>query len=423
MSVYVQGKMPKGSKRFQVNFACSPEGKNNVLLHMSVLVKADAIVLGTVLDGRWGNMETHSMSLRNSEHFEVVFFVEAAKYQILVNRKLLGTFKHKLQPRRLRDIGVDDDLELQFLTVMGGQLMSNLVLPYYHSIPGGLQPGMSVYMQGIVLKNAKRFRVDFAHSRHKKTDIPFHFNPRFNVGKFVLNSFQARGWGHAISYEMLLQKGRYFEAIFIVTEDGYQVIVNKKPVCSFRHRTSPQRVQVIKTEGDLMLLSLTLTEGPVMENTILPYYHPVPGGLHPRMFVYMQGMVPKDSNRSWVNFNVDFACGQHKGAHVSLHFRPHITGKIVVLNALETGRWGKEEKHQNPLRKGEHFQIIFIVTMAGYQILVNGNHLCSFRHRMPPERVRGIRADGDLKLQSLMVMTGPTMGSMVSIGYRKMGIS
>ncbi|XP_034294021.1 uncharacterized protein LOC117677723 isoform X2 [Pantherophis guttatus] len=412
MSIYVQGTVPKDSKRFRVDFARSQGKQADILLHMSPRINEEKIMLATFLNRRWGNGETHKMSLQKSEHFEMIFFVNGAGYQILVNGSLLCTFKHKMHPQRVRDIRVDGELKLQFLTVMGGQMMGNLALPYYHSVPGGLQPGTSVYMQGIVRKNAKRFRVDFTCSKRKTADIPFHFNPRFEYEKFVLNSFQASRWGDEKSCKMLLQKGEYFEVIFVVTEAEYQIIVNKKPVCSFQHRMPPERVQGIEVEGDLELQSLTMMGGSVMENTTLPYYQHVPGGLHPRMYVYMQGAVPEPSNSSWVNFNVDFACGQHKGADVLFHFNPHFNGGNVVLNTLQAGRWGKEEKHQNPFRRGEHFEAIFMVTEAGYQILVNGNHLCSFRHRMPPESVQGICANGDLKLQSLMVMREPTMGNM-----------
>ncbi|XP_039219416.1 uncharacterized protein LOC120317141 isoform X1 [Crotalus tigris] len=141
----------------------------------------------------------------------------------------------------------------------------------------------------------------------------------------------------------------------------------------------------------------------------LPYYQPLPGGLHPGMSVYMQGLVPEDSNRTWVNFQVDFACGQHNGADVPLHFRSHINAETVGLNTFQAGRWRKEDTHTHPFQKGEHFEVIFMVNDFGYQVLANGTFFCNYRHRIPPQNVQVIRIDGDLELQSLTVIGGPVM--------------
>ncbi|KAM3829469.1 uncharacterized protein M6D78_012926 [Vipera latastei] len=141
----------------------------------------------------------------------------------------------------------------------------------------------------------------------------------------------------------------------------------------------------------------------------LPYYQPVPGGLHPGMSVYMQGLVPEDSNRTWVNFQVDFACGQHNGADVPLHLRSHINAETVGINTFQAGRWRKEEEHMTPFQNGEHFEVIFIVDNFGYQVWANGTFFCNYRHRIPPQNVQVIKIDGDLELQSLTVIGGPVM--------------
>ncbi|XP_060549786.1 uncharacterized protein LOC117677717 isoform X2 [Pantherophis guttatus] len=145
------------------------------------------------------------------------------------------------------------------------------------------------------------------------------------------------------------------------------------------------------------------------EKNGLPYYQNVPVGLHPGMSVYMQGTVPERNNRTWVNFQMDFACGQDKEADVPLHFRSHINAETVGLSTLQAGRWGKEEKFLNPFRRGEQFEVILIVYDFGYQILGNRKVLCNYRHRIPSQNVQLIRIDGDLELQSLSVMGGPMM--------------
>ncbi|XP_015745312.1 galectin-4 isoform X1 [Python bivittatus] len=144
-------------------------------------------------------------------------------------------------------------------------------------------------------------------------------------------------------------------------------------------------------------------------NPTLPYHQPVPGGLRPGMSVYVQGTVPKHTNR----FRVNFACGQHEGHDIAFHFNPRFDGRDkVVLNTYQGGKWGKEEHHGMPFKKGQHFEVIFIVNDAGYQVLVNSNPFCSYGHRIPPQCVQVVSAEGDLELQSLTVMGGPMMGNM-----------
>uniref|UniRef100_A0A8C6Y591 Galectin n=1 Tax=Naja naja TaxID=35670 RepID=A0A8C6Y591_NAJNA len=112
--------------------------------------------------------------------------------------------------------------------------------------------------------------------------------------------------------------------------------------------------------------------------------HSVPGGLHTGMAVYVNARVPEDSDR----FKVDFGFAKHEGADLAFHFNPRFKeSNELVINTLESGRWGKEEKYQNPFRKGEHFEVIFIVTEVGYQILVNRKLFYVFRHRIPPQDV------------------------------------
>uniref|UniRef100_A0A8C6Y574 Galectin n=1 Tax=Naja naja TaxID=35670 RepID=A0A8C6Y574_NAJNA len=145
----------------------------------------------------------------------------------------------------------------------------------------------------------------------------------------------------------------------------------------------------------------------------LPYYEIVRGGLHTGMAVYVNGRVPKVSNR----FRVDFAFAKHEGADLAFHFNPRFDLNELVIDTFESGKWKKQEKYQNPFRKGEHFKVIFIVTEAGYQILVNRKLLYVFRHRIPPQSVHFIEVSGDLELHSLKVMAAPITGNLVSVSY------
>ncbi|XP_032083977.1 galectin-4-like [Thamnophis elegans] len=301
-----------------------------------------------------------------------------------------------------------------------GAMDAVMTLPYYHPVPDGLRPGMAVYVQGAVPEDSKGFSVDFTVAKLQRANIACHFNPRFKWGnKVVFNTFEFHRWKKEEIRKMPFQKGEHFEAIFIVTEIGYQILVNGKHFYVFRHRIPAQGVRFIKVEGDLELQSVNVTAGPMVENMTrtfpgiyhlaLPHEQTVLGGLYPGMSVYVNGTVPEDSH----SFGVDFACCQHRGADVPLHFNPRFFQEDLVLNTFQSDKWGKEEKHQNPFQKGEPFEIIFTVTETEYQIQVNGNPFCNYSHRFPPQSVQLIRVVGDLDLQSLNVTAGPKMENRI----------
>ncbi|XP_015262531.1 PREDICTED: galectin-4 [Gekko japonicus] len=138
-------------------------------------------------------------------------------------------------------------------------------------------------------------------------------------------------------------------------------------------------------------------------NPPLPCSKPVPYGLHPGMSVYVQGMIPSSTNSFRVNFMY--------GSDIALHFNPRFKGHdTIVLNTCQGGKWGKEERHGMPLKLGQHFELIFIVNSDHFQVLVNRNPFCEYKHRLPVDRIQEVNVDGDMELQSLTVLGGGMMG-------------
>ncbi|KAG8143762.1 hypothetical protein E2320_000920 [Naja naja] len=170
-------------------------------------------------------------------------------------------------------------------------------LPYHHLLPDGLQPGTSVYVQGVVSQHAKRFWVNFSCGQHEGANIPFHFNPHFDGNdKIALNTFQDSKWDTEEHHEMPFQNGKHFEIIFIVNNEEYQILVNKNPFFSYKHRMPPQCVQVVSLDGDLEIQSLAVIERPKKGNIMLmdsvifhpavPFKEEIVGGLKPNLLIH-----------------------------------------------------------------------------------------------------------------------------------------
>lgn len=84
----------------------------------------------------------------------------------------------------------------------------------------------------------------------------------------------------------------------------------------------------------------------------------------------------------WLNhfcgrFQVDLACGSSMKprADVAFHFNPRFSGSpCVVCNTLQCERWGPEEiQHQNPLKSGHTFELVFLVLQDKFKVMISTN--------------------------------------------------
>ncbi|XP_029141691.1 galectin-4-like [Protobothrops mucrosquamatus] len=276
---------------------------------------------------------------------------------------------------------------MAFFPAPGYMPVYNPTLPYHQPVPGGLHPGMSVYVQGKVPKHTKRFRVNFASGQHEGADIPFHFNPRFDgKDRTVLNTFQCGRWGNEELHKMPFRKGEHFEIIFVVNDVGYQVLVDRNPFCSYGHRLPPQSVQVVSADGDLELESLTVMGGSTMGNMMMTspaVYHPpvpytgdIPGGLASKRTITIRGFIPKNASR----FEIDLMADQNIVLHINPHMKPR---RYVVRNSCLNGSWGAEENNLlfNPFQFGQYFEISICCDSHKFKVYTNSRHLFNFAHR------------------------------------------
>ncbi|XP_007892090.1 galectin-8-like isoform X1 [Callorhinchus milii] len=138
-----------------------------------------------------------------------------------------------------------------------------------------------------------------------------------------------------------------------------------------------------------------------VSNPVIPYTGAIFGGLLRGQMVAVQGVIPKNSER----FQVDFQCGSSEKprADVALHFNPRFRRSgCVVCNTLEHEKWGREEiKYEMPLKKGEPFEIIFLVLVDRFKVAVNGKHFLEYQHRISVNRVDTLGIYGTVHIQNI----------------------
>uniref|UniRef100_A0A3Q1F598 Galectin n=1 Tax=Acanthochromis polyacanthus TaxID=80966 RepID=A0A3Q1F598_9TELE len=145
----------------------------------------------------------------------------------------------------------------------------------------------------------------------------------------------------------------------------------------------------------------------------IPYLGPIYGGLREGVSIYIQGSIPEDITRFYINL----LCGESEASDIAMHFNPRFDGwDKVVFNSCQGGCWESEEKIRSmPFCKGELFEMVIIVTIEGYQIIVNGNDFYTFAHRLPMERVCAMQIAGDVSVQTINVIGGGFPGANLPV--------
>ncbi|XP_053545061.1 galectin-4 [Bombina bombina] len=315
---------------------------------------------------------------------------------------------------------------MAFFPAPGYQPVYKPSLPYRCPVYGGLRPGMSIYIQGIVNHHVSHFVVNFSCGQYDGTDIAFHFNPRFDgKDKVVFNSFLEGNWGAEEKRKdhFPFHKGKHFEMVVFVNPGSFQVNVNGQPYYEYPHRIPVERVDTIHVDGDLTIESLNVIGGggggmggvmpmpsypsgnlPVMGgplyNPPVPYYGNIMGGLSSKRTVVVRGFIPEGAEGFTLNFKVG------SSDDIVLHFNPRLTEDAVVRNSLLGGSWGSEERglNFNPFRPGQYFDISIRCGNSRFKIYVNGEHFCDFAHRFQAfQMVDTLEVKGDVILSFVQI--------------------
>ncbi|CAI5451012.1 unnamed protein product [Caenorhabditis angaria] len=150
----------------------------------------------------------------------------------------------------------------------------------------------------------------------------------------------------------------------------------------------------------------------VIRSPELPFVSSIVGGLFAGRSVVVSGMVLPGFASDAKRFQIDLCCGLLiDGDHMdnkALHINPRFDSKggwfsgpsddKLVLNSFISGRWGNEERFDNPFKEGEPFQIRIMALEKYFKISASGRHVCDFPHRVELEDIKTISIKGNVRL-------------------------
>ncbi|XP_060779272.1 uncharacterized protein LOC132887734 isoform X2 [Neoarius graeffei] len=450
MRLHVEGIVPLHAKQFQINFKTGEKDADDVAFHFNPRIGL-YVYMNIFRNGRWQKEELRPGNFEMGAPFKLLFLIHKDFYEVHLNGVLFYKFSHRIPLNKVTTLAMSGDVLIMWfgfekwtqpsfknskLILMGigsttfiplevSDLITNPALPYVAAIPGWLKQDIAFVFQGIAPEDNNRFEINFKTGPSDGDDIAFHYNPR--IGSITaLNSFRNRSWELQIDAPVKpFTSGGAFIILIVINSQGYEVYVNGFKHCTFKHRIPLEKVSTVHVGGKVSLLlcgfiaswsttlsykelkKITSTQTTTSSLTCLPfdisnpismpelpYVGKIPGGLKQDMAVFLQGTVHGDAK----SFAINFKTGPSDGDDIAFHFNPRF-GSITALNSFRNGSWETEENAPDePFTTGGAFQIFIAINSNGYEVYVNGLKHCTFKHRIPLDKVSALSVNGDISL-------------------------
>ncbi|XP_077995835.1 galectin-8-like [Glandiceps talaboti] len=313
--ITINGSVPRNCDRFTINLqiGASTQPRADIPFHFSVRVKQGVLVRNTLENEKWQKEERNVpfYPFKAGDNFEMMILAEKNEYKVAVNGKHLIGYVHRVKPlKKIDTLAIAGDVKIYSIKYEGGEkggppaqhgrpghhqppghahghpghhhhgnpafpppaavpppmpqahaggTIMNPTLPYSCTIPGGMYPGRMIFINGIVLNNPDRFRVNFGErGKELSRSLPFHFNSRPRESAIVCNTRKDNGWGteERRAPYFPFTANTNFEIIFLCQPDCFKVAVNGRHLLEYAHRISYSQIDRIDIGGDIRVTQI-----------------------------------------------------------------------------------------------------------------------------------------------------------------------
>ncbi|KAK9754981.1 Galactoside-binding lectin [Popillia japonica] len=127
-----------------------------------------------------------------------------------------------------------------------------------------LKPGHLVRIRGCIIKEGKRFNVNFQNEfDYGKSDLMLQLSMRYadGVGFIVNNSRNENGWmAEDMHRNMNFEPGINFELLILCDFDKFQIALDGNRICNYPHRLPFSDVKCIGIKGEVTLNLISLED-------------------------------------------------------------------------------------------------------------------------------------------------------------------
>nr|AJA37899.1 galectin-3 [Littorina littorea] len=232
---------PEGNK-FAVNLIKGCSCDDDIALHFNPRRDEGEIVFNSKEGGDWEDEERHPLpsAMQEMVPFELEILTKKNKFKVFANDRKVCKFRARDDIEDIKAINVAGDAYIYEV-----KLLRKLEEPFTDSVPGTLEPGNWIVIQGAPDDDADGFAINLQCGEDAESDdIAMHFNVRFSEGQVVLNSREGGEWGREerdAPYFPFEPEDR-FELALCVMQHGIRVFVNHRRYTDFNFRINPDRI-------------------------------------------------------------------------------------------------------------------------------------------------------------------------------------
>ncbi|CAJ0581122.1 unnamed protein product, partial [Mesorhabditis spiculigera] len=237
-TIQMQGKILPDGKRLELNLLKGDSkiapGQGQACLHANIRIDEKAVVLNSFLDGKWQNEERVGNPFVAGEPFDLRIRCMEDHFELRLNGEKVHEFKYRCPFEETEFLQVKGDCTLDGVHWGGKQYKLPWVTAFKEQKP--LKPGSKIQLY--VVPRGDRWNIDFIA---RNQDILFHFNPRMKDQKLVRNAHKGGFWmKEELPFEgdFPFQIGQGAAISFLMEPEVFQVEINGKPTCTFKHRAN-----------------------------------------------------------------------------------------------------------------------------------------------------------------------------------------
>uniref|UniRef100_A0A2K6GTT8 Galectin n=2 Tax=Propithecus coquereli TaxID=379532 RepID=A0A2K6GTT8_PROCO len=269
--VVLQGGVPLGARRFQVDFQCGcslcPRPDTAIHFNPRFHTSKPHVICNTLHGGRWlREARWPHLPLQKGDSFLILFLFGNEDVKVSVNRQHFLHYRHRLPLSRVDTLGISGDIVVEavgFLNVnpfvegsreypAGHPFLlrsPRLEVPCSRALPRGLWPGQVIVVRGLILQEPKDFTLSLRdEAAHSPVTLRASFADR------TLAWISPWGRKKLISAPFLFHPQRFFEVLLLCQEGGLQLALNGQGVgTTTLGRQALERLRDLRISGSVQL--------------------------------------------------------------------------------------------------------------------------------------------------------------------------